>query len=251
MKRLAIIIFAILNLSCFAKFTFSKESDVKLKVVTELLAPYQTIDKAGNLSGYAVEIVEALLADANITAEIEMFPWARTFKIASEDKNVLIFTLARHPERESHFLWLGQIHQETYTLLKIKQNSAVSINSIDDAKRYAITIPEDSVGDHLLTQLGFTNLERTSGFEQCIKMVLTGRADLVLASDYALRHDMTTPEYTSKNLTVAFEMSGQSSGLYIAMSKDSSPQLVKKLTNSFRRLQAEGLIDSLKSKWKI
>jgi len=159
--------------------------------------------------------------------------------------------LARRPERESNFIWIGEIHRESYTLLKLKSNHEIKIESIEDAKNFSITIPQDSVGDHLLTKLGFNNLEKTSGFDQCIKMVLTKRVDLLLASDYALNHTMTSPEFTSKDLQVAFEFDEHSSGLYIAMSAGSDPVIVDRLTKAFNKLYKQGLLNQLKAKWKI
>jgi polar amino acid transport system substrate-binding protein len=220
-------------------------------VATELLPPYQYIDDQGNMTGYAVELVQAILDDLESSEEIWMYPWARTYKLATSRKNVLVFSLARTPERESLFHWIGEIHHENYTLFALKSNQEINVNSLEDATTYNVAVTRSSVAEHILTRLGFNSLEKTDSFEQCITMLLRKNSDLILASDYALKHQHFTQRISTDEIRRVYSLDGYSSGLYLAMSEDSDQALIDKLRASFQKFEKNGTIARLKLKWKL
>lgn len=250
LKRLTVFFLFLSSILTFSVGA-NENKAVDIQVVTELLPPYQITDAEGKPTGYAVDFVEKLLEEANVDASIEIYPWSRTYKIASKQKNVIIFSLARTHERESKFNWIGEIYKERYTFLKLKGNNSVKVKSLDEAKKYSVTVAEDSVGDHMLTKMGFSQLDKTSGFDQCIKMVVNKRTDLILASTYALRHSLTPSELTSDKLEIVYQFTSNSSGLYVAMSQGSDPNLVSQFKTAFEKLKKQGTLNKLREKWNI
>ena len=228
------------------------KKDIHLSIATELLPPYQFVDAHGNITGYAVDFVEAILDDLGIQDKIQMYPWARTYKLATSRKNVLIFSIAKTPERESMFHWIGELHQERYSFFTLKTNEHIQVQSLEDAKAYNIAVTRSSVADHMLSKLGFTQLEKTDSFGQCLIMLIKKHSDLILASDYALNHKYTTRELSSDALKLIYNMDDiYSSGLFLAMSADSDPVIINKLRQSFKKLKDNGEMDRLKIKWDI
>lgn len=69
-----------------------------ITVVTEELPPYNmTLD--GKLTGIGTELVEAVMAEAGEAARIQSMPWARAYDTALNSPNVLIYSIARTPQR--------------------------------------------------------------------------------------------------------------------------------------------------------
>jgi len=223
----------------------------EVNIITEQLPPYQFIDDNNRIQGYSVELVKEILDEAGINQSIQLYPWARTYKLATTRKNVIVFSLARIPDRESKFIWIGQLHEETYNFLTAKTNKDLRIKSLDEAKKYSIAVTRSSVADHLLTRLGFEHLEKTASFDQCIAMVIKNRIDLILASKHAIKYRVTNSKLVLENLISVFELKGHSTGLYLAMSADSDPQLVDKLKTAFETIKSRGTIEKLKRQWEI
>ena len=225
--------------------------DLDVTIVTEILPPYQFKNEAGELDGYSVEVMRALLKEAKLDEEIQLFPWSRSYKIANTQPNVIIFSLARTEERLKNFHWIGEIHSETYIFLKLSENKDLVVNDLDDLKDLSILVPRDSVGDQLLTGLGFTNITRTNGLVQSIQMLQSNRTDLILASDYALKHSITPRGMKRLPQEVIYELKDYSSGIFIAVSQRSDPELIDNLKRAFQTLEQNGTIDQLKKKWDM
>jgi polar amino acid transport system substrate-binding protein len=79
-----------------------------LKIVGSEYPPYSYLEN-GRATGLCADIVRALLDDLQLQQEITIAPWARSYKTALEEPNVLLFTVARTVERESLFHWVGVI----------------------------------------------------------------------------------------------------------------------------------------------
>lgn len=73
-----------------------------LLVVTENLPPYNYKEGIA-VKGVATEVVQALLKEVGLQADIHVLSWVRAYLKALEQPNVLIFSLVRTPEREEHF----------------------------------------------------------------------------------------------------------------------------------------------------
>lgn len=72
-------------------------------VVTELAPPNQVLIN-GEVAGEGTQFIRDIFAEADLTPNIQMYPWARAYKIADELKNTFIYSLARTVEREGNFI---------------------------------------------------------------------------------------------------------------------------------------------------
>ena len=68
----------------------------RLQIVTEQFPPFN-YRVNGVLKGASVEIIQALLVESKLDANISLYPWARAYEIAKHSPNVLIFSIAKTP----------------------------------------------------------------------------------------------------------------------------------------------------------
>ena len=78
----------------------------KLLVVTESWFPYNYLDSKGEITGSSTAVVTSVLKHANITYEIDLYPWQRSYSIAIAQDNILIYSIYRTPSRENFFHWI-------------------------------------------------------------------------------------------------------------------------------------------------
>jgi len=155
MKRLLVIIASVFLIS--VQPVFSKQ----LTILTENLPPLNYL-RNGVLVGPSVEIVKEIQRRVGSHEEIRVYPWARAYKMALEDENVVLFGTTYTKVRHDKFKWIGPLATKR-DILVAKKGSGITINSLDDAKKVKrIGTLRDDTRERLLKRHGFTNLEPVS-----------------------------------------------------------------------------------------
>src|SRR5690606_13549359 len=104
----------------------------QIQVVTEVSPPHQTLEQ-GKVKGVSTELVQAILNEANIPAEIAIYPWARAYHIAVNQPDTLIYTMARTPEREHKFHWIGPVASYNFSFIAL-DNPPFELHTLEDAR---------------------------------------------------------------------------------------------------------------------
>lgn len=87
-----------------------------LRVFTNTHPPYSYVDHHGEPVGIATDHVRAFLDRAGVPYEITVVGWKRALQSASLEKNTLIYSLNRIPEREDQFHWIMPLNQKKLTI---------------------------------------------------------------------------------------------------------------------------------------
>ncbi len=91
----------------------------------------------GDVTGYAAELVKAMLSQAELEKPILAAPWNRIVK-ESVKPNVLTFAVARTPERESLYHWLTPVSRNMHALYGKQSEKYRSIHEIPKLSRVAV-----------------------------------------------------------------------------------------------------------------
>lgn len=220
-----------------------------LTVLTEELPPYQYKDETGVPAGYAVDLVKAVLARADLTTAVKIVPWARGYNQALHRKNVILFSMVRTEQREDLFKWIGEVDQLNYFLYKLTSHQALRVNSIAEAKRYRIGVTKLSFEHDKLLELGFSNLTTGVKYANLIEMLHAKRFDLLFASQGPLEDVLKTTRYGVDSLETTYKVKAINQKLYIALSKSSDNELLSKLQNAYRDVVASGEKSRLMARW--
>ncbi|GAA77313.1 hypothetical protein P20480_3810 [Pseudoalteromonas sp. BSi20480] len=71
-------------------------------VVTELAPPNQVLID-GEVQGKGTQYIRDIFKQAGLTPDIQMYPWARAYKMASEEKTRLFTALLARQNVKSNF----------------------------------------------------------------------------------------------------------------------------------------------------
>lgn len=200
----------------------------------------------GRVAGPATEVVRAALARAGFEeARIDLYPWARAYEMALSQPNVLIFLIARTPEREHRFKWVAELMKMQYHLYKRASRTDIQVASLEAARRYSIGVIRDDVRQQYLKRKGFEHLVESAGNDENFRQLLAGRVDLValaqsdatlLCAKYHVDCSTVTRVLTLDELTV---------GLYMAFSKATDDPVAARLGRAYQALKAEGALAPL------
>ncbi len=221
---------------------------VDLKIVTSEHPPFSYTEE-GVVKGLAAEIVTALLEDLRLDVEIVSSPWPRTYKTALETKNILIFTLARTPEREDLFDWVGVIIAGNSYLFALNDRKDINIASLEDAKKYRIGIVRNDVRANFLKANGITLLDEVIDSEANAQKLAKGWIDLWAEEENTAPYLFKKLGYdSSQTLNKAFLLDLHMEG-YLAFARGSDKDLVDSFRDALQRLKNSGKYQQIVNKY--
>lgn len=208
-----------------------------LSIYCEDVKPAQYIDKNGQLSGFAVEIVQEIQRRVGNTDGIQMVPWARGIEKLKNEPNSLLFSMARTAERDPQYQWIGPISETTYGLY-VKADSKLKINSLDDAKQLGlIGVYRGDVRDQILTKLGFTNLDRANSNIFSFRKLMLGRVAMYADAPLAVKSLVESEGHKLTDIRLAYIFFRTQ--LYIATSKETDPAIVAKWNRALEQMKKD------------
>ncbi len=240
MKNLIVIIASIFLFSAQPVFS------VELTILTENLPPLNYV-KDGELVGPSIEIVKEIQRRVGSRDKIQVYPWARAYKMALEDENVVLFGTTHTKARDDKFKWVGPLATKR-DILVAKKDSGIKINNLDDAKKVSRigTLREDT-REILLKRQGFTNLEPVSDEQLNAKKLVLGRIDLWAYKIPGLRTVCELAGVDHNELEEVYHL--RKIDVSIAFSKKTSDSIVQKWKNAFTEMLADGTIMQIRRKW--
>lgn len=208
------------------------------KLMTYPLRPF-SYQQDGMVTGFAVDIVNAIIQNSHIDAQIEMYPFNRGFQQLKSQSNTALFAIAKRPEREQNMKWVGPIITSGVYFYK-KRSANLTLSRLDDLKRLQnVGVVLDNADHSYLNSIGFTNLSTDNDQLQSLKMLSYGRVDVAPMSELvmpflaqAANIDINTIERTPIKL--------YDSTLYIAFSADTSDEIIAKWQQAFDQLKTSG-----------
>ena len=225
-----------------------------LRVVTENLPPLQIVKKDASISGAMVEVVNFLLKKVNIEATIEVYPWARSYQMASEPNNTLIFSMFRDESREKKFQWIGKLLTVNSYLVALKTNNDFNITSINSAKKYSVGSIREDLAEHYLRENGFVenkNLYLSSDYHILWNMLYSGRTDLAFTNGILWQHELEDTKLDPSKIQFIYQIPNFASDLYFAASLDVDKSVVERLTVALSQIKINGEYQNILSKWNI
>lgn len=208
-------------------------TQAQLLVVTEDLPPLNFIEN-NLVVGHHTHVINTLLKNENIDYSIVALPWARSYKIALTQPNVLIYTINHTQERHEKFHWIGEFPTKldiNYYAVKSSKFNNVTMSQL---KKLRIGTQINTANDMYITKNGFTNISRVNHIDQTMDMLKEGRIDIVIASQHQIEQASKNTGFSLSKLTkVAHAFSSKPS---IAASLTTSKIMVNKLREAYSNL---------------
>ncbi len=204
----------------------------------------------GKIVGIGTEIVQAVCAEAGITAKFVSFPWKRTYYYALHHENSLVFTINRTPEREQLFEWIGPILSKRTYLYRLKSRSDIKVTKPEDLQKYITAVILGYALTEKLQNMGLQPekqlIIKTSKKEQ-IHVFLSQRADLITGNEFTLPKALQGTGLTINDLVPVLLMNEK--GYYLAANRSIDPQILHRLRAANDKIQKSGLVHTVIEKY--
>ena len=211
--------------------SWSAHSEPALTVVTELSPPNQTLIN-NQVSGDSTQLVKAIFAKAELTANIEVYPWARAYKMALKKPHTFIFSMAKTPERENKFEWIGAVATYQMGFVKLTQRADINITTSEQAKQYKVAVQRDDLSAKQLSERGYTIIY-TSDITRSYQLLISGKVDLIVDDKNYIAAMAEQLAQDEQNFTFAHSIDFLAMKGYLAANKNTDPRYIKALKDAF------------------
>lgn len=237
---------------CFADESEPQRQPSKIKFFTEQYAPvsFTNIDN-GEVDGMAVEIVRKIAADVGDLADIEIMPWARAYRLATEEDGSAVFTTIRTEEREGNFKWVGPILLSSDGFYALK-DSGLSIKYSEELFGVRkIAVPRGWYTHEELMEIGFPNLIPVREPIMMFRLLLRKRVELIVTDNISFytRGNMVGTQDVLNYNDVKVVFPYKDSYGYIAFNKNTDDSIIKRWQDSLDKMKSSGEFGQIYEKW--
>lgn len=237
--RLLVVLVSLFSLASLAR------ADEPLVLLTENFPPYnmasngKSFAREDKIQGIAADIVREMFKRAAIPYNMTLrFPWERIYQQALTSPNHGVFVMARQPDREKLFKWVGPIGPDDWVLLA-RQDSRITLEHLNDARGYRIgAYKGDAIAQHLGKE-GLKPILVLRDQDNATKLV-NGDLELWATGDPAGRYLARQVGVVELKTVLRFH----GAQLYLALNRQVPDALVEKLQRTLEQMRQEGFVDA-------
>ena len=225
------------------------QSPPPIRIVTEEFPPYDFSGADGLVEGLSTDVVRAALEEVGASAEIKILPWARAYKLASREPNVMLYSVVRTADREPLFHWVGVVCEVRSFLYKLKKRDDISSNDLADLKDYAVGVVRGWAGQRYLEKNGFHKLQTVAVSEFNIRKLIGGRVDLIEDYEANIVYRMKRMGLDYGLLEKVYFNADISGPLFAVFNRDTPEDVVGSFRKAFSKIHLDGRYDAIRKRW--
>lgn len=229
-------------------------SAAELELFTESFPPYNFVQE-DKVVGINTDVLSLACKQANIDCSFNLYPWKRAMDSVKRQPNSGLFSTARIPEREDSFIWVGPIVSSYSCFYKLTTRDDIVVDNYNALKDYTVGIPRSDIYENILQRIGLSegnNYLTFSKKHEDMAMFEQGKLDLIIGSSLTLSSQLTQVNLKPKEIEPVIELKDIALvANYLALNKNTTPELVSKLQLALDQIKANGLIESIVSKYVL
>lgn len=200
-------------------------------------APLRGRPHAGKRA-YYLELVRAMLRQLGYDDSVQELPLARGLMMVQTQDRVALFNVSRTPDREDTLRWVGPISQETDYFYE-STGAPTGIGSLQQAQALPVCVLHGSAHDTLLSQSGFTQINRNRSYVGCFRMLVLGRVKLVVSTESDLAQKLHEAQIDHDKVRATAVVVNAAQG-YIALSRSTPDAEVARWNQALEQLRDSG-----------
>lgn len=245
------LIFALLSVLCLATTAQAEVTRGQpIVLLTENFPPYNMAGDGknfatdANIRGIAADLVREMFKRADIPYSLTLrFPWERIYKLALEHPGYGVFVMARLPEREKQFKWVGPLGPDDWILLA-RADSPIHLESLAQARRYKIGAYKGDAIQMSLSEKGMHPVIALRDQDNASRLK-SGEIDLWATGDPAGRYLARQVGITDLKTVLRFN----SASLFLALNKNTPDDVVARLQKALDELRSQGFVDEVMGRY--
>ncbi|WBF69103.1 transporter substrate-binding domain-containing protein [Desulfovibrio subterraneus] len=239
--------FILLLIAFFYSSPYANAQD--LTIFFDIWPPYNYIE-SGKTVGISTELIETTLQNSNIKYKLVQHPFKRAILTVETTPYTMVYTVARIPQREDAFTWIGPLHPRKVYLYKLKERTDIQIANVEDIKKYHTGALSGGSVEQFFIANGFhtSRYYLANSSEQLVRMLFAERIDLIPGDQLDIAFLINSMEYDYSRIEVAYLLD-EEGGYYLAANKNTPHDTLEKLQKSLNKVLATGFKDEIIKKY--
>lgn len=232
----------LLLLGCASPFGDVLANPSQINAIAIAVSPLVLQEEPEQLSGLAVELIRELGRRIGFDVQITVQPRRRADLSFSQDRQAFLMPVARIPNREAHFRWLGPIcprRSRIFALSTRDDLKASKAEALDSIKHLSLAVNGGTATLEQLRAMGFASISETNSYGAAATMLHAGRVDLMAMDELNAYWQLLRLGEPASRIKVIASV-GDDSHYYIVMHPDSDPALLARLNTELLGLRREG-----------
>lgn len=215
-----------------------------LVAYTEQWPPYNFAEN-GKVQGIATDVLRAACEQAQLHCSFQVVPWARGYKLVRNTPNTVLYTTARKPMREDHFLWVGPLLPRT-TWVYTRNIPGAPIRDAKELAQLRIGVVREEAAQQDLLEAGVppSALVEESTNDAVFRMLMGDLVQAMVDTEVGMAWNLRSVGRPISSVTKLMKLSDDGA-YYFALNVRSNPALVTKLQQAVDKLRAEGRLDAI------
>ncbi len=186
-------------------------------------------------------LMAELMRRAEAPYQEHVYPWARAYDEAKTTPGMLIYSMARLPEREDLFVWVVPVLQVRYGLWRLRSRTKVAPKSLEDAKQYRIGTHLNGSDDRLLRARGFTDASLLPDDQRSrtVAALMAGRIDMLSGSQLTIKQACRESPELCRELVLVMP-TGDSAWFWVAGNRLFDAELVERMRRAHASMLTDG-----------
>ncbi|MBR7800805.1 substrate-binding periplasmic protein [Undibacterium fentianense] len=201
------------------------------------------------INGLVYDIAKILSARIGYALDIQTQPWTRALQTARDNSSIMIFSLARNPERENAYYWIGPVAHSEVWLFKLKDRTDIHLKALEDLRQYTVGDIASSSTIALLKQYGTKIDTAPSNISNCRKLK-TGRVDLVPFDPNGIKIFLHACDLKMEQIEKTLHLP-RDTALYIAIGKTTPKSLVDQLNAELALMYKDKTMQKIHQQWQV
>jgi polar amino acid transport system substrate-binding protein len=215
--------------------------------------PPLAFEHDGVPAGIAVNLLKEIAAMAGVSLDLELQPRLRAEQSFHETPDSLLFPLARLPEREQQFRWVGPVLPRRVAVYRLAKRRDIHWNGLHQlgGMRLGATAGTATLAQLLADGLRpGKELDVAPSYYASVRKLLAGRMDLLVIADlnmyWQLRLLRESPERIHEVAVL-----DASTDYYFGLRLESPPERAEALQRALDQLRRSGRLDALKRSYAL
>lgn len=230
----------ILSLTCLLA-TASLASAGDFTIFTNDIPPIKW-ERDGLPGGITGDVLLRIATDAGFKIErgdTHGMPLVDAYRMGKETPGGIVLGLARIPERENDFKWVGPVY-DTFFGFIARKSRHIRLTRVKDAENYSIGTIRGGAAEKVAIKFGLpeTDITRFLKTDEAIEQLVNGNIDLLVFPKSPAFYYLMQKKVKPGEFEFVYEMRGAS--LYFAFNKATGDDVIKKFQDALDRLKEPG-----------
>jgi len=196
--------------------------------------------------GVSWSLVQEAFRRAGVPVTGEIQPFARVLQSVTEG-SAWGFPLARTPDREGLFLWVGPVNHLRYQLFRLSTNRLPPLRLLADLGTRSVGVLTQDVIATSLEKRNLGTLVRVTDLTQLVRLLMSSRVDYIASTTTSVMSALRSLGLADTVLVPAFDLTELQldSWSYLVAPRSARADEVRRVAESFRSMIADGTWDRL------